>query len=624
MSELPLSYDQVLAAALRLSTDERQRLTAALAHDAAGQDGSDVASDQKQPDPLPLPPSDQRWGGFVVIKSSPAAEEPLIVANGIDGETGEYLFQLDRAGSRRVALATSKRPEEEEHSLIHRSRKGEQEHKLGLVYGYSYQDLRQAGWAVVVAEEEDTRLLDALAPLIRHRSEQQQIDPPDLRFNPKERCGAWFRRVLGPRGAGSPLQPMRGGAKLPVLIYNPQYPQLRPDILPGNCRSWLARYGVGVGPVEPPRGVPFYLLIAGRPGPILQNDTAYIPFSFQYDLDLFWGVGRLCFTTARGEHDYESYRRYAEQVVSFEQSQARGLPPAYGRHVVYFATRHERDPSTEESEAHLVAPLAGLDPHESSPAVAGMYGFEQTVLRREEATKDALGRVLSGKLEGGAPAVLFTASHGQGCRVENRDLSTYQGALTCQGWRRHTPIVDDVLFSAKSFDELGESAKVSGLVAVMFGCYSVGCPQFDTFSYTSGKPPMIAPNALVSQLPQRMLARGALAVLGHVDRAWTYGFSLREEGLFSQPQAFSSLLKRLLDGQRLGYVTDQFNTIQSSHASVLLEFLNNARAFSFNQTYGLDRIEHLWKAYYDMRSYLLLGDPAVQLPFGQPNVIQSS
>jgi hypothetical protein len=417
---------------------------------------------------------------------------------------------------------------------------------------------------------------------------------------------------------------MRDGPKLPVLIYDPCYPPQREgrigQLLQGSCRAWLARYGVSAAAVEPKAGVPFYLLLAGRPGPIDQGDQAYIPFSFQYDLDVFWGVGRLCFTDDRGDHDYASYRAYAEQVVAFERARDAGVPPPYDRRMVFFATRHDRDPATEESEAQLVAPLAGLDAEQPGLGVAGEYQFARVVLRREEATKDALGRALSGRLEGGQPAVLFTASHGVAYRPTNPRLPALQGSLICHGWQPHTPVTDAVLFSGESLDALGAEARVAGTVAILFACYGAGCPRVDTFAFTPGQPPAtIAPYALVSRLPQRLLARGALAVLGHVDRAWNYGFAQPELGLTSQPQAFADMLKRLLDGERLGYVTDQFNGVQSAHAGAILELLDTYRfAKDGNPGFGLEKIGGLWKAYHDMRSYLLLGDPAVRLPFAKP------
>ena len=121
-------------------------------------------------------------------------------------------------------------------------------------------------------------------------------------------------------------------------------------------------------------------------------------------------------------------------------------------------------------------------------------------------------------------AFLFTASHGIG--FPNGDLHqlTQQGALVCQDWPGpkawHEAIPQDFYFAA---DELDSNAIPQGLLAFHFACYGAGTPRLDDFAHqTSGEPRIIAPDAFVAALPRKLLGHpkgGALAVVGHVDRA---------------------------------------------------------------------------------------------------------
>jgi hypothetical protein len=113
---------------------------------------------------------------------------------------------------------------------------------------------------------------------------------------------------------------------------------------------------------------------------------------------------------------------------------------------------------------------------------------------------------------------------------------------------------------------------------------------------------------IVARLPQRLLAKGALAVLAHIDRAWAFSFQTDRGG--PQVQEFRSVMERLLGGERIGQATDDFNhrwSVLSSELQMLVEEQQVTGAVP------APNLANRWVARDDARNYLILGDPAVRL-----------
>lgn len=576
-------FPHVLALARALAPAERLRLMAELAAELArGAEPSTPVQPALAETPEPAEPLVADADPLDFSSGAPGAGR--VPSNGLIAHSGAPVAYADDAGAR--GQLANEAATLEQHRQIYTDRAKGAHPILRMVYGKDHGDLRQAGWAVVVPATASARLIEALLPLIEHRSRQQGLTLPPISFaGGAETCADWLACIAPDEpGVPSPWHPRRA-KRVPVLLYEPD----------AAADVWLPRYGpqLAAGVVDPDQGVPYYLLFAGRPGPLPQiaGDRAYIPFQVQYDVDLYWGVGRLCFTAPDGTDDYTAYTAYARHVVAFEEREQ----PPYERRVVYFATDH--DPATVASRDGLVLPLA-------TKKMAADYRFTTTTIVGKEASREALRGILRN-----APPLLFTATHGADLRpFTTANLPRQQGALVCSDWTSGTVTADHWLDA----DGLPEDLRVEGMVLICFACFGVGCPKHDTYAAATGRPRQLAPYDLVAALPQRLLARGALAVLGHVDVAWSYGYGdPQRAGVPPQTQGFEDILRHLMDGQRVGYATDAFNTRQAALGSRMSELIHLTR---FRQP--LPDFTETWLSYHDARAYALLGDPAVRLPFG--------
>ena len=467
--------------------------------------------------------------------------EELLWFNGLDGRRGGYLLPpvspRDLADLACGATIDATRVRELQAWVA----RGEGKARRGLKEGSDPAKLDEAGWGVIFPRSADSeRLREALAPLLDLR--QAQAGKRQERF---------FREFVGEDGY------REGDTKV----------------------GFLARHGAGPGPADPEK-VPYYLLLVG--------DPEAIPFSFQYQLDVQYAVGRLCFD------ELEDYRRYAVSVVAAETGVTERQPRA-----CFFAPANPGDRVTGSMSAHLVEPVA-------AGVARDQKGWNVDTLLADEATRDRLGGLLDE-----APSFLFAACHGLGFPAGDPEQRDMQGALVCQDWPGPHPggIEREQYFAA---EDVGEKAQVHGLVAFFLACYGAGTPRWDDYTRAGqDERRALSPGAFLGRLPQRLLSHprgGALAIVGHVERA--RGFSLVWPEAGPQITAFESTVRRLLDGKPVGWAMEFFN---QRYAELTSDLAAEVEALSFGKQLDETLLADLWTASHDARNYTIVGDPAVRI-----------
>jgi hypothetical protein len=465
-------------------------------------------------------------------------------ANGVLASTGMPLEAKLKSAFARLPRSNILAPGDE---LSARAKLKSAEKKLGVMEGVNAGKLCDAGWGIVFPESYSDETVDKILRAISALTDRRHAEAGNL-----------YKIFRGKDG------------------------HKRNE----SCIDWLSRHRVAMAPVDPAMGLPFYLLIIGSP--------AEISFEFQYSLDLYWGTGRIYFDR------FEDYERYAQNVVRSEQATA----PRNTRTIAIFSPRHEFDDVTKAFCQNVALPLAIGD--ELHVPLGAEGKFRMHALIGEAATKAALLDLFKAKNELLPPAFIFTGSHGLVLEPSDSRQIEIQGALVCQDWPRFGEIEASHWFSAADFPD---DAKIDGLIHLCFACYSCGSPQFeDSISKRSRRPRAIANAPFISRLPQKLLSHGALAVCGHVDRAWTYSF---DEGFgVPQIQNFRDLATRVLNGKRIGEATDQFNmrwAVLSTQLADLLQDRENGKRVDGQL------LVDLWIARNDARNYIVLGDPAVRL-----------
>ena len=500
-------------------------------------------------------------------------QDDLIYFNGISGAGPGYLvrpFTLDELRDRARKLNQRERFSSADHLRGLKAKGDPAGASFAIPADATPEDLQSTGWGMIFPAEADPLLaeaiLEALSELINLRKGQ----------------------------AGNRFFIFKGGD----------------GFRPGETAdAFVARHGAQPGTPDVDK-VPYYLLIVA--------DPQSIPFSFQYELDVQYGVGRIYFETL------DEYAQYARSVLLCETPSQVSLAPR----AVFFGVANGIE-KPEDLNAAVVDPKFDRATHLSAQnLILPLYKYIEerhtkldweapTLVSPLDATKANLTRYLGGA---DTPALLFTACHGLGWPYGHAYQYPFQGALVTQDWpgpTLKTPPTRDMYFGAEDLDS---SAGLLGTMAIFFACFGGGTPYWDDYAVTQEKQRQaLAHRAFLAALPRKMLSHprgGALAIIAHVERAWGYSFNWH--GPAATPTSFENMLYQIMRGIPIGYSTEHLNLRYAQFATMLSSDFEETK---YNPNFDSLKLSTDWLAANDSRGYALIGDPAVRLSVTPPGVI---
>jgi hypothetical protein len=414
--------------------------------------------------------------------------------------------------------------------------------------------LRDQGWGVIAPTGEvGDRLLALARPLIERRAADQDAEVPVYR--------------------------------------------VPPDMTAARAAAWIDRKLVDNAMHD---AIPGYLLVLGRPD--------QVSFELQQVLAAAFHVGRLGFDADAG------YAAYVDKLLRSERAPARGPARA-----VYFTVR-DGTPATELGRRLLMQPCIADAEQQRG---AGRFAADPIAAIEDDDPARAADRLIEAAA---GPGVVFSCSHGEGAPRDGwgspERRRARQGALCLGGG--HT----------LEAEVLAKAPFVPGGVWLMFACFGAGTPAHSAYHHwlarlaaagehdadlapvlaslpAEGEPPFLA------ALPQAALANpdGPLAVIGHLDLAWSYGFcDLDKMSRGERHRRFHELVAQLVKGTRVGLALG--GSLMRARNQVQAEIVIADDAAAAADPAAGDpraRLGHRWMVLQDLAGYIALGDPAARI-----------
>jgi hypothetical protein len=352
--------------------------------------------------------------------------------------------------------------------------------------------------------------------------------------------------------------------------------------------------------------VPRYLLALG--------DLDQVPASVQTALASDGFVGRLAFDRM------DDYRAYAEKVLRWEERPASAREGDAVLHTV-----HDGTPAIVSGYESIMAP--GLKILRQRRSLGEVQARDLRPAGGPQPSIDDLWAAA----ESDRPRVLVSLAHGEGAPLAGWRSAAlqrrYQGAVSFGNGVRLTGL------------DVERRPFLPGGVWFLLSCFGAGTPVTSAYqpwieelghlghvgrdaAYVLDSLALERP--FIATLPKALLANpnGPLAVIGHIDLAWSYSFmDLDDRPHHQRPGRFMSLVQSLLARDRVGVALRALSRLLGEVSTELLDLGENSQPLPARDR---ARRAHLWMLRNDLAGYVLLGDPAVRLPLAPEDTMATA
>ena len=321
----------------------------------------------------------------------------------------------------------------------------------------------------------------------------------------------------------------------------------------------------------------------------------------------------------------EGYAAYVDKVLAWERT-----PSEMSRARALFYTVQDGTAATRSAHDQLVHPC-----------------FQRCIMERNESRVDFWARTVeshgherprAAELRALAaarePSVLFSVSHGLGPPRRRpwsvEEARRLQGAM-CFG-------AEDPLLP----EDVHTGPFLPGGLWIYFACFGAGTPRTSAYApwlrmlrahgmaglerIEAALMATARGDGFTCGLAQAALANpdGPLALLGHVDLAWSFGYALLRKNDDGQTHrtnraaCYFQLLAKLIQGERAGAAYRQLQQDIDQVGRDLSTLYDRCKRRGVAPEGASDperfTLGNLWMLRQDLRGYVLLGDPAVRLP----------